>query len=192
MTSVGVQRVRTGVFIDGSNLFWGAKRSSFFIDYAKLKKYLADHYKVSFFNFYGCEDINPSNDLYRTKAASQQKFYQRLNGMGFDVKLKPLKYMRDGTTKGDMDVNIATDLRNYENDVECLIFFTGDSDFLSLVEQYWTLGKYIRIFSYRDFLSWELKEFAIKKPRCSYKCLEDIRGEIEYVKPPPLVHTEPH
>lgn len=189
MTSAKVQTVRTGVFIDGSNLFHGARSTRLFIDYEKLKSYLNAHYKTSFFNFYGCEDTQPSSDVFRAKAVSQQKFHQRLTGLGYDVKLKPLKYLIDGSTKGDMDVNIATDLRNYENDVECLIFFTGDSDFLPLVEQYWNMGKFIRIFSYESFLSWELKTFAIQKPRCSYKLIEDIRQEIEFIRPTPPLST---
>ncbi len=30
-------------------------------------------------------------------------------------------------------------------------------------------------------LAWELKEFAIKNPRCNYKLLDDLKEELEFI-----------
>jgi uncharacterized LabA/DUF88 family protein len=78
-----------------------------------------------------------------------------------------------------MDIEIVMDLRNYEDDIDCIILFSGDSDYLKAVEYYWLKGKFIRFFSFEELLSWELKTFAINNPRCNYKLINEIREKIE-------------
>ncbi|MFZ2154357.1 MAG: NYN domain-containing protein [Candidatus Moraniibacteriota bacterium] len=184
MTSSKVKKITCGVYIDGSNIFGGQKEAGWWIDFDKLKKHLKSNYRPLFFNYYGGVDKSPSNIEYKKKADSQQRFYDKLNGWGYNVITKPLKYIQTGDgikTKCDMDVEISMDMRD-DNDSELIIIFTGDSDYCHCLNKIHSGGKFIRIYSFKERLSWELKDFAIKKPRCNYRLLDEMREEVEYVK----------
>ena len=43
-------------------------------------------------------------------------------------------------------------------------------------------GKHVRIYSFKNKLSWELKDFSIKNPGCNYKIIDELKGSIEYKK----------
>lgn len=178
MTSDLVKKQKTGVFIDGSNMLWGSKESGIKIDWQKMKDFLEESFSPIVFNYYACEDNNPSTDKYLERTKSHKKFLNKLEGIGYKVIRKDLKHLQCGKTKCDMDVELTMDIRNYEKDINCIILFTGDSDYLSAVEYYWNSGMYIRIFSFEELLSWELKTFAIKNPRCSYKTINSIKDKI--------------
>ena len=191
MTSGKAQNAKAGVFIDGANLFWACKdleecgKERWAIDFFKLKDYLKKKYSPVFYKFYDCVDENPSSELFKQRALGSSKFHKRLGGYGYDVQLKPLKYIRDKktgaiNTKGDMDTTISLDIKNALNDIENVVLFSGDSDFLPVVTDAHAAGKHIRIFSFEHTLSWELKEFSIKNARCNYKILDKLRGEIEF------------
>lgn len=192
MTSARVKELRTGVFIDGSNLFWamnirdkttGAKLN-YDICYKKLKEFLKGRYTPVFYNFYGIEDNSPGREPYITRALGTKKFHQKLEGYGYNVCRKELKYMPDGSTKGDMDMEIGTDMHKLINDYDNIVLFCGDSDFLSAVDYFHSVGKSIRIYSFANTLSWELKNFAIKNPRTNYKLLDELRDQLEFIRVP--------
>lgn len=174
-----VKKLRTGVFIDGSNMLWGSKNSGIKVDFNKLKKYLKKHFSPSVFNYYACEDNDPRSEKHKIQSERQKDFYKKLEGWGYKVIRKELKHLACGNTKCDMDVEITLDLRNYEDDIDCIVIFSGDSDFIPVVEYYWKNGKSIRIFAFRESLSWELKTFAINNPRCSYKIINEIKDEVD-------------
>ncbi len=188
MTNNKVKNIRTGVFIDGSNLFKAVnmkdivtgERLHFQICFVKLKKYLREKYSPVFYNYYTCEDNNPRNDLYKERALAQKKFHNKLDGLGYNVLRKDLKYIGD-TTKGDTDVEITMDLNKLSNDYDNIVLFSGDSDFLPAITYFHSKGKYIRIYSFKKTLSWELKDFAIKNSRCNYKLLDELRSDIEFI-----------
>ncbi len=171
--------LRTGVFIDGSNLFWGSRRSGIEIDFEKLREYLKVRFDPVVFNYYACEDNDPRDPVALKRAYKRKKFLNFLEGIGYRVIRKGLKHLVGGVTKCDMDIELTMDMRNYEDDLDCIILFTGDSDFLSVVQYYWAKGKIIRIFSFGTGLSWELKTFALTHPGASYITIESIRDEVE-------------
>lgn len=173
-----MSKARVGVFIDGSNTFWGSKHSGIRLDFQKIRDYLDKYYQPVFFNYYGCEDNSPSTPEYALQSNKQKKFHKKLEGIGYNVKRKTLKHLGCGDTKCDMDVELSMDIRNYESDIDCIVLFSGDSDYLNVVEYYWNTGKYIRIIAFAESLSWELKTFAINHPRCSYKVINEIVDQV--------------
>lgn len=188
MTSAKVKSLRTGVFIDGSNLLWAMKakddsgnKINYNICFSKLKRFLKQNYSPVFYNYYICEDQNPTREPYISRALAQKKFIQRLEGFGYNVKKKDLKILKCGDTKCDTDLEIGMDLHKHVQDMDNIILFSGDSDFKTAVETFHSMGKHIRIYSFKSSLAWELKEFAIKNPRCNYKLLDELKDKLERI-----------
>lgn len=185
------KKLRCGVFIDSSNIFWGSLNMKlddrWFVDYQKIKDYLKFHYKPRFYRFFGAVDTKPKTPVFVKKAEIQAKIYAKLEGMGYDVIVKPLKYIRqdDGTykTKGDMDVELSMSAMDAIADLDTFVLFGGDCDYHALIQKLHSLGKHIRIYSFDELLSWELRTFAMKNARCSFKTLDSLRDKIEYIKP---------
>lgn len=184
------KKLRCGVFIDGSNVLWGSldmeREQRWFVDYSKLKAYLKEKYRPQFYKFYGAMDTEPKTPDFARKAKIQSKMYAKLEGMGYDVITKPLKYIKqdDGTykTKGDMDIELTMDIMGALNDLDCIVLISGDCDYHTPIKSFHAQGKYIRIFSFDKLLSWELRTFAINNIRCSFKTLDSLKDEIIYEK----------
>ncbi len=180
-----IRNLRAGVFIDGSNLFWAMKEVGWELDFNKFKNYLKKRFSPIFYNYYDCEDVQPRSEKFIESAKRKREFHNKLHGIGYNIKKKPLKYIRDKETgkiktKGDLDVEITIAVKNSLKDLDVIILVSGDSDFFCAVEDSHCEGKYIRIFSFDDFLSWELKNFAFAQPRCSYKLLDELKSDLEY------------
>ena len=86
------------------------------------------------------------------------------------------------TTKCDTDVEITMDLHKHAPDIDNIVLFSGDSDFLGAVKHFQSIGKYIHIYSFKSGLAWELKLFAMQNPRCNYTLLDDLLDMLERVK----------
>lgn len=186
------KNLRAGVYIDGSNLFWAMKimrdddrwRSSeaWRIDFRRLKNYFKRRYDPDFYNYYGVTADRPTTPEHARSAAAQKRFYASLNRMGYRVVTKPLKYITqdDGAvkTKGDMDIELTMGIVEALDDIDLIILVSGDSDYLDAIQRFHSQEKYIRIYSFGHVLSWELKDFAIKSPRCSYHLLENLKDDL--------------
>lgn len=186
MTSTKVKKIRTGVFIDGSNLLWSmmrkddkGKKINYNICFQKLKQFLKKNYSPVFYNYYVCEDNISTQEPYLSRAKAQKKFIQRLEGFGYNVKRKDLKIIKGEGAKCDTDVEVVMDMYKHVSDIDNIILFSGDSDFKIAIETFHAMGKHIRIYSFASSLSWELKEFSIKNPRCNYKLLDELKTKIE-------------
>lgn len=101
--------------------------------------------------------------------------------MNFNVKKKPLKRIKiedelgEGIKeKGDMDIEIAVDAMHNINNYEIAIFFTGDSDFLALVNYLKNHNKKVYIFSSKNNISTELRTSG--NGYCDILTIDDIWG----------------
>ncbi len=186
MTSQKVKNLRTGIFIDGSNLLWAmmeknenGQKKNYNICFKKLKEFLKDKYSPVFYNYYVCVDTKPLKEPYIDRAVRARKFHNFLEGVGYNVKKKDLKVLKCGDTKCDTDVEIVMDLHKHSNDIDNIVIFSGDSDFKSAIEGFHQQGKHIRIYSFRSSLSWELKDFSIKNTRCNFNLLDELQDKLE-------------
>jgi uncharacterized LabA/DUF88 family protein len=182
---------KTGVYIDGSNLFWAQRillknpeLPSWKLDHTKLKKHLDDKYSPLFFKYYATVDVAPSNDVFAARAAGEARFRGYLGHLGYEVITKPLKYITDRRTgktitKGDTDVEVTQGVNNTLSDVELICLITGDSDFMVALKDWYAAGKYIQIYSYRHIMASEIRDFCYATPGCSFTFLDDIRDEVE-------------
>jgi uncharacterized LabA/DUF88 family protein len=59
----------------------------------------------------------------------QMQFQKILQGIGFEVKLKPYIQRSDGSAKGDWDVGITIDMLEAAPDIDVAVLVSGDGDF---------------------------------------------------------------
>lgn len=152
------------VFIDASNLWEAQKTKGKFFDLSKLQNYLKTRYQATEIKVY-YYTAYPAEGTRTYSTGSKHRFYTFLKkGLGFEVRKKPLKQLRSITSagevieeKGNMDVEMAIDVVNLINKYDTAILFSGDSDFLALVNYIKNKHKKVHIFSSRNNVSTEMR-----------------------------------
>ncbi|MEK7089060.1 MAG: NYN domain-containing protein [Patescibacteria group bacterium] len=154
----------TYVFIDASNLWEAQKVKGRFFDFEKLKFFLKKFYnateiKIFYYTAY------PANGTRDYSLEGKHKFYTYLKkGLGFTVRKKELKripvHNHEGDSvkeKGNMDVEMTIDIIHFKKCYEEAVLFTGDSDFLALINYLKNAGKKVYIYSSENNISGELR-----------------------------------
>jgi len=152
------------VFVDASNLWQAQKSKGKMFDYEKLKFYLKNKFNASeiqifYYTAYPREGTREQNQ------DGKHKFYTYLKkGLGFVVRKKELKRIVEHSDlgdliqeKGNMDVEMTIDAIHFCKKYSTAILFTGDSDFLALVNYLRNGGKKVFIFSSKNNVSQELR-----------------------------------
>ena len=134
-------------------------------DYEKLKAFIKQHFEASSLEvFY--YTAYPAEGTREYSLKKKHDFFTYLKkGLGFTVRKKELKRiithheeLGDSIQeKGNMDVEMTIDSVHYSKKFDTAIFFTGDSDFLALVNYLRNGGKKVYIFSSKNNVSQELK-----------------------------------
>jgi len=122
---------KIALFIDGANLYAGARALGFDIDYKKL---------LEVFRIRG----RLIRALYYTALMEDQEYspirplVDWLDYNGFTMVTKPTKEFTDSfgrrKVKGDMDIELAIDMMEMAPHLDHIILFSGDGDFRRLVE----------------------------------------------------------
>lgn len=152
------------IFIDASNVWNAVKSVRRFIEYGKLKAYFIENFDAGTVEvFY--YDAYPKGGTRNYDLDGKHKFYTYLKkGLGFIVRKKELKRISivsaNGESimeKGNMDVEITIDALHNTDKYDVAVLFSGDADFLALVNYLKNSGKKVYIFSSKDNISHELK-----------------------------------
>src|SRR3954463_12955031 len=116
---------RVGVFIDTQNLYHSAKNLY--------------HARVNFGNV--LKDAIAGRRLVRarayavtTESGEETAFFDALSKVGIEMRLKELQVFAGGAKKADWDVGLAVDAIAAAPKLDTVILFTGDGDFVPLVE----------------------------------------------------------
>ncbi len=152
------------VFIDASNVWNAVKSAKKFIEYKDLKNYFRKNFnasKVEIFYY----DAYPKDGTRDYNLDGKHKFFTYLKkGLGFIVRKKELKrisVISEGgesiIEKGNMDVEITIDAIHNISKYNIAVLFSGDADFLALVNYIRNSGKKVYIYSSKDNISRELK-----------------------------------
>jgi len=152
------------VFIDASNVWNAVKSVKKFIEYKVLKDYFRKNFsadKIEIFYY----DAYPRVGTRDYDLDGKHKFFTYLKkGLGFTVRKKELKRIsivsENGESiieKGNMDVEMTIDAMHSIQKYNIAVFFSGDADFLALVNYLKNAGKKVYIFSSKDNISHELK-----------------------------------
>jgi uncharacterized LabA/DUF88 family protein len=152
MPSIKHSAQRVGVFIDTQNLYHSAKHL-----------YSA---KVDFDNV--LEDAVSGRQLVRaiayviaTESGEEQGFFDALEKMGIETRVKDLQVFSGGAKKADWDVGLAVDAIKMAPRLDAVVLVTGDGDFTTLVE-YLQLneGCQVEVISFRKSSSSDLVEIS--------------------------------
>jgi len=152
------------VFIDASNLWQAQKVKGKMFDFEKLKHFLKEKFKalelqIFYYTAY------PKEGTREQSQDSKHKFYTYLKkGLDFKVRKKELKRIVEHSDlgdsiqeKGNMDVEMTIDAMHCCKKYDIAVLFTGDSDFLALVNYLRNGGKKVFIFSSKNNVSQELR-----------------------------------
>jgi hypothetical protein len=161
------------VFIDGQNLYIGAKVEGLFIDYKKLKIYLKDKYSVNkIFYFWG---------YYKNE---NKKIYEKLNKLEYIQIFKEHAIEQVSQKKGNIDSNLVFEIMKKIISKECfnkIVLVSGDGDYKKLVNYLIQKNRFKKLLfpSYKS-LSYLYK--SLRSERCA--CLSDpeIKSKIEIIK----------
>jgi uncharacterized LabA/DUF88 family protein len=116
---------RVGVFIDTQNLYHSAKNLY--------------HARCNFGNI--LKDAVAGRRLIRarayavtTESGEEKGFFEALEKIGIEMRLKDLQVFSGGAKKADWDVGLAVDAITASPNLDTVILITGDGDFVPLVQ----------------------------------------------------------
>ena len=115
--------MKTNIYIDGNNLYRGAKELGFDIEYKKFRGWLRQKYNAT--NVY----------LFIGLVPDRVKFYEHLQECGFILVFKQTVSV-GGVVKGNCDAELVLKATSdfYTKSFDKCILITGDGDFGCLVE----------------------------------------------------------
>ena len=70
----------------------------------------------------------------KTLEGQEEKFFEALEKVGYEVKTKDLQIFPGGAKKGDWDVGIAVDAIKMSKSLDAIVLISGDGDYIPLVK----------------------------------------------------------
>jgi uncharacterized LabA/DUF88 family protein len=116
---------RVGVLVDIQNLYYSAKviyKKK--VDFGQVLRAAAGDRKLIRAIAYGI----------KTLEGQEEKFFEALEKMGYEVKTKDLQIFPGGAKKGDWDVGIAVDAIKMSKTLDAIVLISGDGDYIPLVK----------------------------------------------------------
>ncbi len=97
----------------------------------------------------------------RTEGGEEKAFFDALERIGIEVKMKDLQIFPGGLKKGDWDVGMAVDAIKFSDFLDAIVLVTGDGDFVPLVEYIkYAKPAEVEIVAFGRSVSGKLKEIA--------------------------------
>jgi len=143
---------RVGIFIDTQNLYHSAKNL-----------YKA---KVNFGNIVkealaGRQLIRAVAYVIRTESEEEKSFFEALNKLGIETKVKDIRVFAGGAKKADWDLGTTIDIVAMAQKLDTIILATGDGDFVPLVEYLkYAHGCQVEVIAFGKSSSSQLRDVA--------------------------------
>ncbi len=150
MSIIKHKEQRVGVFIDTSNLYHSAKN---------LYKRKVNFGAVLKDAVAGRKLVRAIAYLITAEGGEEQGFFDALNKLGIETKIKDLQVFAGGAKKGDWDIGMAVDAMKMASRLDAVVLVTGDGDFVPLVEYMQTMTQ-VEVISFGKSASMRLKEQA--------------------------------
>ncbi|MFB6124169.1 MAG: NYN domain-containing protein [Haloferacaceae archaeon] len=138
---------RVAMLADAQNLYHTAQSIySRNIDYsALLEKGVSDR-----------ELVRAIAYVIRADSPEEESFFEALQDIGFETKIKAIKTFGDGTKKADWDVGMSLDAVTLANHVDVVVLCTGDGDFSRLCSHLRHEGVRVEVMAFEESTSEEL------------------------------------
>ena len=142
---------RVAVLADAQNLYHTAQSLySRNIDYSGLlEKAVMDR-----------ELVRALAYVIRADSPEEESFFEALEDIGFERKIKEIKTFGDGSQKADWDVGIVLDAVTLAEKVDTLVLASGDGDFARLCTHLRHEGVRVEVFCFESSTAEELIEAA--------------------------------
>ena len=181
------------VFIDAANIFYGGVKSLHWkIDFAKLFQYLKNQYNATKVFYYSGIDTGsyvpessdtidldelikslesfkkddstkPEDITDNENFLSRAKFYQELQTLGYELRLKPVKTFTDGekkVKKANCDVDLTFDLMRFMSQYTTAVILSGDGDFFPILNYLKKKHKKIKVLARAERTAKEIRKLA--------------------------------
>ncbi len=143
---------RVGIFIDTQNLYHSAKN----LYHAKVnfgavvKEALAGRVLIRAVAY-----------VIRTESEEEKGFFEALNKLGIETRVKDIRIFAGGAKKADWDIGMAMDALAMANKLDTIILATGDGDFVPLVDYLkFTQGCQVEVIAFGKSAAGTLREHA--------------------------------
>ncbi len=156
------------VFIDASNFIYAAKRVGWRVDFEKLFYYLKFRYKATRILFFAG----------RIGEEKQDRFFEKLREIGYELYLTDVKFFKDGKAKADVDSRLTLEVMKNIEDFREAIFLTGDEDYYWLFKHLQEKGKKLRLISFRHNTARKLRKLFGAR----FTPFDDFKALFEYKK----------
>jgi len=142
---------RVAVLADAQNLYHTA-RSLYTqnIDYAALLGAATDGRTLSRAIAY----------VIRADSEDEESFFEALEDIGFETRIKEIKTFDDGSKKADWDVGMSLDAVSLASHMDTVVLCTGDGDFARLCHYLRHEGCRVEAMGFEASAAEELKEAA--------------------------------
>jgi uncharacterized LabA/DUF88 family protein len=125
MSVIKHKEQRVGIFIDAQNLYHSAKN---------LYRARVNFGQIVKDALAGRRLVRAMAYVIATESGEENAFFDALNNMGIETKIKDLQIFGSGAKKADWDVGMAIDAVRLAPKLDAVILVTGDGDFVPLVE----------------------------------------------------------
>ncbi len=141
---------RVGVFMDVQNMYYSAKNLyGKKVNYANILRTARGERTL----------IRAIAYVVRAEAMKEEKFFEALEAIGFEVKVKDLQIFAGGAKKADWDIGIAMDAIETAHKLDVVVLISGDGDFIPLVEHLRrAMGCKVEVIAFGRSASSKLKE----------------------------------
>lgn len=125
MSVIKHKEQRVGVYIDTQNIYHSAKNLyQSKVNFAEvLKKAVAGRVLIRAIAY-----------VIKTESGEEKGFFEALEKIGIETKVKDLQIFAGGAKKADWDVGMAIDALSHAPRLDSIILVTGDGDFVPLVQ----------------------------------------------------------
>ncbi|MEF8780805.1 MAG: NYN domain-containing protein [Haloferacaceae archaeon] len=142
---------RVAVLADSQNLYHTAQsRYSRNIDYTQLLSRAVQDREL----------VRAIAYVIRADSPEEESFFEALEDIGFETKIKDIKTFADGSKKADWDVGLSLDAVTLANHVDVVVLCTGDGDFSRLCSHLRHMGVRVEAMGFGSSTADELVDAA--------------------------------
>ncbi|HWB34301.1 MAG TPA: NYN domain-containing protein [Candidatus Paceibacterota bacterium] len=143
---------RVGIFIDTQNLYHSAKN---------LYKSKVNFGNVVKEALAGRQLVRAVAYVIRTESEEEKGFFEALNKLGIETKVKDIRVFAGGAKKADWDLGTTIDIVAMAQKLDSVILATGDGDFVPLVEYLkYAHGCQVEVIAFGKSSAGQLREVA--------------------------------